>query len=76
MDLSLHLVAANIDPIMNYTRVCGVRAHGRVARSRHFTCARNREYFSWLGDMDSIDTSKSRQPLSLRVLAPLSRYRL
>ena len=58
MDLSSRRLAADYDLVMNYTRVCGVRAHGRVARSpRHFTCARNREYFSRLGDMGDIDTS-------------------
>ena len=76
MDLSSHRLAANLDLVMNYTRVCGVRALRRGTRHGRSTRAHNRDFFSQLGDIDGIGTSKSRQPLSLRGLAPLSRYRL
>jgi hypothetical protein len=76
MDLSSRRLAANFDLVMNYTHVCGVRAQWRGTRCGRSSWAHNREYFSVRGDIDSIGTSKSRQPLSLRFLAPLSRYRL
>ena len=76
MDLSSRRLAANTDLVMNYTRVCGVRAQRRGTRRGRSTCAHNRDFFSQLGYIDSIGTSKSCQPLPLRVLAPLSRYRL
>ena len=76
MDLSSRRLAANLDLVMNYTRVCGVRAQRRGTRRGRSTCAHNRDFFSQLGYIDSIGTSKSCQPLPLRVLAPLSRYRL
>ena len=59
MDLSSRRLAADYDLVMNYTRVCGVRAQWRGTRHGRSSCAHNREYFSVRGDIDSIDTFKS-----------------
>ena len=64
MDLSSRRLAADYDLVMNYTRVCGVRAQWRGTRCGRSSCAHNREYFSVRGDIDSIDTFKFCQPLS------------
>ena len=64
MDLSSRRLAANLDLVMNYTRVCGVRAQRRGTRHGRSSCAHNREYFSVRGDIDSIDAFKFCQPLS------------
>ena len=66
MDLSSRRLAANLDLVMNYTCVCSVRALRRGTRHGRSTRAHNRDFFSQLGDIDSIGTSKSCQPLPLR----------